>query len=788
MTRQFIRLPHTATATLLGSLIAAGTLASCSSTSNLEEGEVLYTGLKEIVWQKEEATDSTMDARIAESHFAAVQEELEAALACAPNGALLGSSYYRTPFQFKLWIYNNYANSTSKFGKWMLNSFGNEPVLMSYVNPEMRALVARNLLHKYGYFNGKVTFEEVKQKNPKKAKISYTVIPGHLYSIDTVRYVNYTSEADSLILATLAESRIQARRPFTVPGLDAERTRLTNLFRNNGYYYYRSGYQSFLADSVSHPGRVEVVLQQNEETPPEAEKKWYMGKRRIVLRRSMTDTPTDSTVRKNLTVVYSGKKPPIRARAILRDVKLRRGDMFNQINNAETLNNINSLGLFSLTDISFTPRDTTQACDTLDMTINCVFDKPYDASIEANFVSKSNDRMGPGLTLGLTKRNAFRGGEKLTVSLKGSYEWQTGRRVAGNNSAINSYEYGTEIAIEYPRIEAPFSWYSRKRFYKPPSTLFSISGDVLNRADFFKMLTITGAVTYKFQTSANSKHELSPFLLDYNYLQSTTARFDSIIADNPAIYVSMRNQFVPKVKYTYTYTSPAGLRHPISWETSVTESGNLLSLCYLMAGKRFTDKEKDLFGNPFAQFLKLTTTLRKTWQTGTKSQIVGRVTGGIIWAYGNSERAPYNEQFYIGGANSVRAFTVRSIGPGKYVAPSTNYAYLDQTGDLKLEANLEYRFNLLGSLYGALFLDAGNIWLLKKDGARPDSEFSPASFLRQLATGTGAGLRYDLEFLVLRLDLGIALHVPYDTGKSGYYNIPKFRDGMGLHFAIGYPF
>ena len=164
------------------------------------------------------------------------------------------------------------------------------------------------------------------------------------------------------------------------------------------------------------------------------------------------------------------------------------------------------------------------------------------------------------------------------------------------------------------------------------------------------------------------------------------------------------------------------------------------------------------------------------------------MSAGVIWAYGNSERAPYSEQFYVGGANSIRAFAVRSIGPGKYVAPTTTYAYLDQTGDIKLEANLEYRFNLFGSLYGATFLDAGNIWLLKKDETRPDSEFKPTTFFKQLATGTGVGLRYDLEFLVLRFDLGVALHVPYDTGKSGYYNIPKFRDGLGFHFAIGYPF
>lgn len=764
---------------LLLALLLAMVCAGCSTTSNLPEGEVLYTGLKKISYMDRDSADYSV----------AVEEEVEAALACAPNGALLGSSYYRTPFQFKLWIYNRYANSKSKFGKWMLKTFGHEPVLVSYVSPEMRALVAKNLLRSNGYFNADVDYEIIPQKNPKKAKISYTVKNNRLYTIDTVKYLRYPSGMDSLIRATQDDTRLRAGEAFAVASLDAERNRINSLMRDNGYYFYRSAYSAFLADSVSNPGQVELHMQPVDGMPDEARRKWYLGRMRVEMRRSVMEQLTDSLVHRNLSVYYSGKKPPVRLRTLLRDIKLRRGQLYSQTNYQESAGVINSLGLFSMSDFKFTPRDTTAACDTLDMTLSCVFDKPYDGSIEANYVIKSNDRTGPGLVLGVTKRNAFRGGEKLSFSLKGSYEWQTGRRVSGgSSSAINSYEYGADVSIEYPRIEAPFGLYSRHRFYKPPSTLLSLSGNVLNRADYFKMLTVTAALTYKFQTSPNSRHELSPLLLDYNFLRNTTTTFDSIMTANPAIYVSMRNQFVPKIKYTYTYTSPSGYANPIFWDVSVTEAGNLLSLFYMAAGKDFNRKEKGLFGNPFAQFVKLNTSLRKTWRLGQKSQLVGHVAAGVLWAYGNSDRAPYNEQFYVGGANSIRAFTVRSIGPGKYVAPSTNYAYLDQTGDVKLELNLEYRFNLFGSLYGAAFLDAGNIWLLKKDENRPDSEFKPSTFLRQLATGTGVGLRYDMDFLVLRLDLGVALHVPYDTGKSGYYNIPKFSDGLGLHFAIGYPF
>ncbi len=770
------------TINILLAIAVAVALAACSTTDNLREDDVLYTGMKKTVYL---VPDS-------DSGFDSVKEEVEAALACKPNGALLGSPYYRSPLQLKLAVFNKYMRSRSKFGRWLRSNFGSAPVLMNQVSPDTRALVAQNLLRSYGYFNAEVSYETIQKKNPKKAKLRYTVNPGMAYTLDTVKYIGFHPDADSLIRASMAESNLRSGDRFTTAALDAERNRLSLLFRNNGYYYYSSGYTVFMADSVSNPGHVELHVQPADGMPDIATRKWTLGRLSMNLRRSVTEELTDSFITPHLSIRFAGrsvgKKIPIRAGALLRDMKLRPGKLFSQDDYLESSNNINSLGMFSLANFSFVPRDTSATCDTLDMTLNCVLDKPYDGSIEANYSLKSNDRTGPGLVLGLSKRNAFRGAEKLSVNIKGSYEWQTGRKVDGNSTKINSYEYGADVSVEYPRLKTPFKLFRRHRFASTPSTLFSLSGSVLNRADYFKMVTFTGAVTYKFQTSPNSMHEFSPFMIDYTMLSRTTSTFDSIMNANPAIYVSMRDQFVPKIKYTYNYTSPASYRNPIAWELSLTEAGNILSLLYRAAGKKFDEKEKDLFGNPFAQFVKVNTSFRKTWSIGFKSQLVAHVAAGILYVYGNSERAPYSEQFYVGGANSIRAFTIRSIGPGRYVAPSSNYSYLDQTGDVKLEMNLEYRFNIFGSLYGAVFFDAGNIWLIDKDESRPDAEFHFDTFYRQLATGTGAGIRYDLDFFVLRLDLGVAIHVPYETGKSGYYNIPKFSDGLGLHFAIGYPF
>ena len=199
--------------------------------------------------------------------------------------------------------------------------------------------------------------------------------------------------------------------------------------------------------------------------------------------------------------------------------------------------------------------------------------------------------------------------------------------------------------------------------------------------------------------------------------------------------------------------------------------------------------EKKLFGTPFSQFVKGTTQAvygRRLWGD---NWLVSRVALGAAWAYGNSSQVPYAEQFYVGGANSIRAWTARELGPGSYRAPADQRnGYFDQTGTFKFELNTEYRFPIVGPLHGAVFIDAGNVWLLKKDPLRPGGELKASTFLKDIALGTGVGLRFDISMLVLRADLGIGIHAPYDTGKSGYYNMPSFKNSLAFHLAIGYPF
>ena len=308
---------------------------------------------------------------------------------------------------------------------------------------------------------------------------------------------------------------------------------------------------------------------------------------------------------------------------------------------------------------------------------------------------------------------------------------------------------------------------------------------MLNRSGYFKRHIVSGELTYTIQPSATRLHQFSPLILQYEFMKDKSAAFNEVLQQSPYLMVSMADQFVPKMRYTFTYQSPSTYRNPIYWQTTVSEASNILAIGYMAFGQRWKETGKKMFKNPFAQFLKVETDLRKTWQVTEHSQIVGHINTGVVWAYGNAKSAPYSEQFYVGGANSIRAFNVRSIGPGSYYTNQSKLSYMDQTGDIKLLVNLEYRPRIMGNLYGALFLDAGNVWALRNDGYRTGSQLRLKNIFKETALGTGIGIRYDMDFFVLRLDWGVGIHVPY---KNGFYNFDHFKDSQSLHFAIGYPF
>ena len=758
-------------------------LTACSSTRHIPEGEQLYTGIK------------SMDF-IDESKFAGSQtgqlavEEITYALECPPNGSLAGSSSLRMP-SVGLWFYNTFHNSKKGIGKWLFDRFATTPVLISKVNPGLRAEVATDILKYYGYFNGKVETEVLTdRKNPKKADVVYRIHFGEPYIYDSINYTRFPHAVDSIIGSSLRSAFVKSEMQFNAAAMEEERTRISTLLRNNGYFNFQPGYLNYLADTINTPGKVNLRMQAVKNIPPKAYSTYRIGNISIRVTDSGNSTMTgrlksDTLKLTGISYIYNSKKIPVRVGALLRNIQLRRGELYSQEKQQNATTLLYQMNIFSNVNFSMSPR---KESDTLDVNITAQLDKPYDFTFELNATTKSNSQIGPGSKITLARKNVFRGGETLKLSLTGSYEWQTDKNVKGRAAVINSWEMGADVSLSFPRLFIP--GINRRHLRVPGSTSLRVYTDQMNRSGFFRIIHAGGDATYRINSSSTSTHTLTPFRLTYDMLLKTTAKFDSIAAANRAIENSFRDQFIPAMQYTYTYDESKTKHSNKTWvETSITSAGNITSLIYWALGHPLDKRDKHILKNPYAQFIKATAEVRELWKINKDNYIATRLMLGAIHSYGNSLYPPYSEQFYIGGANSLRAFTVRSVGPGSY-RPASNdrYSYLDETGTFKLEMNVEYRFRLFADLHGALFVDAGNIWLLKRDPERPGGELRLKTFAEQIALNTGVGARYDLGFLVLRVDFGLGLHAPYKTKRSGYFNLNPLKDGFAWHFGIGYPF
>lgn len=762
-------------------ILAVIVLAACSTTKHLPEGETLYLGLKKVNIVNEDKSPAAENAL----------EEVNGAISIAPNNAIFVNPNVRFPIPFGLWIYNRFERYENGFGHWIFKKLAAKPVLVSTVNPDTRVKVATNLLHDYGYFNGKVTYQVDSTRNPRAVKLSYDINMGKPYFIDTLEYRGFSAYADSLINANLSGRLVNKGDHFNVVTLNSERDRIIDLLRNHGYYYARSEFLAFYADTLKRSGYVNIRMQPKKNLPPEALRTYFLGNTTVRLTGYNGEEPTDSIRLHDFTIHYSGDKPGLRFNVLRNRFIYRKGEQYSLRRQNYTQEALSRLGVFKYNEFQYVPRGN----DTLDINVNSLFDLPYDSELELNATMKSTKQTGPGAIFKLSRKNFLRMGASLSLELNGSYEWQTSSTVNKEKSVMNSYELGAALTLEFPRIILPWIKNRIDPFRFPSHTNFKIYIDQVNRARYFRMLSFGGSVSYSFQPSRSMKHTVTPLHLAFNRLQHRTAAFDSVATANPMLFRSLDDQFIPSVTYTFTFDdSWKQKRVQWWWENSISSSGNVTSLIYQAFGKKLSQRDKKFLGTPFAQYLKYTTELRPLIKFDDRNHLAMRFMAGVIWAYGNKTVAPYSEQFYVGGANSIRAFSIRSIGPGRFhPAETSRFSYVDETGDIKLEANLEYRFRIIGNLFGgslngATFLDAGNVWLMRSDSSRPGSQFTFKKFFDSVALGSGVGIRYDLSFLVLRLDWGIALHVPYETGKSGYYNIPRFKDGMGVHFAIGYPF
>lgn len=757
---------------ILLTVAAALLLAACSTTSRLPEGEILYTGVKKI----------KINPEAGEKLPPGLQSEVKDAVNVAPNNCLISPSL-RYPFPIGLWVWNHWNDPGKGFKHWLYNKLVQEPVLISDVRPEVRTHMITQKMNNNGYFRATSTYTLAQGKNKRKASIIYDVNAGPAYMIDSLILLPDTCRLNHLVdSVAMRQPCLRLPRRYSVDSLANVRINIANALRNRGYYFFRPEYIEYFADSTIRPLKIALKIDIADNVPGWALRSYKTGSITTIVNRN-DGTGTPDTFMTSRGMVVQMKPSRLRRNLIPECVTFRKGRTFSVRDMNRTQTYLSRLGIFNEINISAIP-DTTAAEPTLDVLIDCRLDKPLEASLEVNASSKSNSYLGPGLIFGINNKNLWGGGEQLTVQLNGSYEWQTGSK-RNHSSVFNSYEFGLTTSLAFPRLLAP-SWVTRRR-RALNWTRITLQADILNRPHYFKLAQFNTSISYDWQHSRHVSNSLIPLKLTYTNLMHTTAEFDSIMNVNPAVAQSFKSVYIPQMIYTWTYNKNYRTWRTLTMQLTLQEAGNVFWGIYQACGKR---GEKRLFGTPFSQFVKGTFQIVLGQRLAYKDiWLVTRAMVGAAHAYGNSSEVPYGEQFYIGGANSIRAFTVRSLGPGSYRPPeSLLNGYFDQTGTFKFEFNTELRFPIYGIFHGAVFLDAGNIWLLKDDPQRPGGKLQASTFLKDLALGTGIGLRVDISMLVIRADLGIGIHAPYNTGRRGYYNMESFGKSLAFHLAIGYPF
>ncbi|SIS36362.1 Outer membrane protein assembly factor BamA [Chryseobacterium joostei] len=758
----------------------ASSVVSCSNTRFLKENQMLYTG----------ATVKIENDTISKKEKKELQSALEANLTPKPNSTFLG-------MRPKLYFYN-IAKEPKKdkgFNYWLKYKMGEKPVLLGDVDREFNKDIIENYSENKGYFNAKATYDTV-SKN-KKAQVIYTVRPGARYLVDGVKFQKDSTLINQEIQNLANKTILKNGRPFDLDVIKAERERIDNSLKERGFYYFHPDNIIVQADStVNKNHKVELNVKLKENTPHLATQQFSIDKVVVFPNYNIQDVKDgkysipmdkDSLGKYAFDDIYvidpqHKFKPKIFDRALY----FKKGDLYNRSNHNLTLNRLISLGVFKFVKNEFVTSDS----------LSHKFDAYYlltprqiqSLRLEALGRTNSASYAGSELNLNWTHRNFFRGAEQFKASIYGAFDFQMG----GAQDANNIFRAGTNVQLSIPRIVAPFRFHSSSEFV--PRTNITLGYEFQNRTKYYTLNNFTGSFGYLWKENARKEHELKVIDITLVSPAKVTAAYEAMSEGNPAMKRIVERQLIFGPTYSYTYTNTMQPKtNTIYYKGTLDLAGNITGLATGADVKK--DKERKIFGIPFSQYVKIENDFRFYHKFTEKSSLATRFIGGIAYPYGNSEFVPFSKQFFSGGSNSIRAFRARTLGPGSFdprtIDPGT---YFDQSGDIKLELNAEYRANLYKFLNAAVFVDAGNIWLLHDDKNRPGAKFTK-DFLNEIAVGAGVGLRLDFSILILRLDLAMPLRVPYyEKGNRWAFDKINFgdsnwrKDNLVFNIAIGYPF
>lgn len=755
--------------------MAALLISACNITKYVPKGDYLYTGGKVKIDNKDS---------LKKKQRKLLEADLTSLLRPKPNSSILG-------LRPKLWIYN--ITKTAKKGprKW-IKKWGEPPVLFSSVKVDYNMDLVTNRLENKGFFQAITTSDTTIKK--KKASLTYHALTGPQYLISSVHFSTDSSDIGRAVSATAPNSMLKTGNSYDLDVIKAERERIDSRLKEQGFYYFSPEDLLVQVDTTNTRHRADLYMTVKESTPKKALDVYRINNIFIYPNFRPTDTlkgRAPSAV-KYKDFYITDRKKTFRPQVFERTMFFNKGDIYNRTDHNLSLNRLSSLGTFKFVKNRFDDSDTGRA-----MLDAYYYLTPYPKkSIRAEITGRTNSAnfTGSEFTLSWRNRNAFRGAELLTLSAYIGTDVQ----VSGNNSGGNILRYGAEANLNIPRFITPFRVNSNSAFI--PRTKITLGYDFLNRQDSYTLTSFRTSFGYSWKENIEKEHQLTILGVSFVKPSKVTEEYQALADSLPSYQKAIEKQFTfgPMYNFNYTNTQKTYKTNTFYFNGNLDLSGNLLGL---LSGASSTNQKK-LFGTTYSQYVRAEADFRYYRKIGLNSQWANRVILGYGYAYGNSKSLPYVKQFFIGGTNSLRAFRARSLGPGTYRDPKlgTDALTADQSGDIKLEMNTEYRPKLFSIVRGALFVDAGNIWLLNEDESddpakrRNGAKFTK-DFMKELAVGTGAGVRIDASILVLRLDVAFPLRKPWlPEGDRWVIDDINFgskewrKDNIVYNLAIGYPF
>ena len=746
---------------------------ACSTTKNIPEGKYLLNDF-------EIKTDNKIKG----------SSDLESYVRQHPNGSLpiLG--------KMGLKIYNMAGTDTTKWLTRTIRKIGSEPVIYDPKSAMASSLQLKQAMINMGYLNAEV--DTVQKFKPKKMSLKYSIKTGIPYRIR-----NYTNTIEDTTIYRITNrlasaSLLHSGDLFDMDMLEEERNNISSLMRNIGYYNFSKDFVYFKADTTLNSYQTDLYLSVYPYKDTLPHPRYRINNVTIVSGFNLQDAPSGRYFRHADTTnvggiqIIKGRRDFLRNSTLRRNTYLRKGMYYSDMLLSRTYENFNSMGAVQQTNIVITPSPE----DSLHLLDAKIFITPANAHWFRASLDGTNSAGDIGIapSVSYQHQNLFNGGEVWNITLKGAYEFITGQKSTDMLNK-NYYEYGIETGITFPLFLFPWlkkSWRERAG----ASTKVSVGLNNQHRSEYTRQF-FNGTIGYGWSTMRyRLRHNLD--LLDVNYVRMPWMsdqfknEYMNDSTSNQLLKESYKNQLIARTSYSITFTRKqrfTKLANTTTVRAGVEVAGAFPRLITSLNGAQVqSDGSKHLFGVAYAEYVKSNVDFAQTIPLSRNHVVAYHVGLGFAYPYGNSRVLPFERRFFAGGSNSVRGWSTRSLGPGSYKRVNSSVDFINQTGDIKLEASIESRHKM-GSMFElAGFVDAGNIWTVKDYEAQPLGYFQFGKFYREIAVAYGLGLRFDLGFLLLRFDTGVRAYDPSEDQSDRFVLIKPRLSRMAFHFGIGYPF